>query len=89
MTVEPIAPSDLLAAAQHCTADLAPLTAGDWTVPAPGLRWDVRTTVEHLVDVLGFYMLHLAASRDRLRVDVRCHTGVPSDEVVRILTTEA
>lgn len=54
MTVEPLAPSDCWQP-RSSTAELAPLTAGDWTVPASGLDWDVRTTVEHLVDMLGFY----------------------------------
>lgn len=90
MRVQPVTPSDLLAAADHCAAALSPVSSVDWATPVPGLSWDVRTTVEHLVDVLGFYTLHLvAASRERLRVDVRCHDGVPNDEVIHILDVEA
>lgn len=90
MRTEPITPPDLLAAADHCAAALLPASTPDWARPVPGLDWDVRATVEHLVDVLGFYTLHLVAgSRERLRLDVRCHQGLTDADVVEIVTVEA
>lgn len=87
---EPITPHDLRAAADHAAATLLPAASGDWATAVPGLDWDVRATVEHLVDVLGFYTLHLvAASRQPLRLDVRCHEGLPNADVVHVVTVEA
>jgi hypothetical protein len=50
----------------------------------------VRTAVAHVVDVLGFYALHLASgSPVRLRVDVRPHDGTTSSEMLDILHAAA
>jgi hypothetical protein len=90
MTTKPITSHDLLEAADHCAAGLLRAASIGWSAPVPGLDWDVRTTIEHLVDVLGFYTLHLvAASPGRLRVDVTCHADISNDEVVHMLTIEA
>lgn len=87
---ESISPPDLVAAADHCLVLLSRSTVADWAVPVPGLEWDVRGTVEHLVDVLGFYTLHLvAASPERLRIDVRSHDGITNTEVLRLAIIEA
>lgn len=90
MTAPPIGPPDLLAACDHVVAALSNRTAADWSTPVPDLDWDVRATVEHLVDAIGFYVLHLLPpSRERLHIDVVCHDGLSNDQVLRILTTEA
>lgn len=81
-----VTPADLDATTRHCHAHLDPLVDRDWGVPVPGLDWTARTTAEHLVDVLGFYTLHLASgTARRLRIDVRCHEGCPNTEVVETL----
>jgi len=43
----------------------------------------VRTIVAHMIDVLGFYALHLASgSPVRLRVDVRPHDAMSNPEML-------
>jgi hypothetical protein len=82
--------ADLLRALAHCVTPLAELAERDWDVAVPGMAWTVRETVEHLVDTLGFYTLHLAAQTpERLRIDVRCHDGVANDVALDVLTAEA
>lgn len=90
MSTQPITSHDLLDAADHCTAALTQRSATNWSARVPGLEWPARTVIEHLVDVLGFYTLHLmAGSRERLRIDVACHAGLSEAEVLQIVATEA
>jgi hypothetical protein len=85
-----IASQDVREAAEHCVASLEPHAAADWAASVPGLAWNVRITAEHLVDLLGFYTLHLAAgSLKPLRLDVRCHDGLPNEELLAIVISEA
>lgn len=53
--------SDLRAAAAICRATLGPVADGDWTLPAHGLAWDRRATLDHTCDCLAFYAHDLAA----------------------------
>ena len=41
-------PDDLIEVAEHSVATLAPLVGGDWSLPAGGLEWTCRQTLEHL-----------------------------------------
>lgn len=85
-----IGSADLLAASDHLTDALTPTVSADWSIPAAGVTWDVRTTMEHLVDVLGFYILHLLPpSRERLPIDVACHERLPNGQVLDIIRIEA
>lgn len=89
MVSGPSTVDDLLETVDHCVAGVSPAAATEWSAPVPGLDWDVRATFEHLIDVLGFYTLHLVSgSRQQLRIDVRCHARLPNDEMLQILVTE-
>jgi hypothetical protein len=86
----PIGPADLITASDHLTDVMMPARSADWSVPAAGLTWHVRTTMEHLVDVLGFYILHLLPpSSERLPIDVACHEQLSNGQVLGIVRTEA
>lgn len=82
-------PADLLGTFEVCEGRLGALVQRDWTASVPATDWTVRATVEHLVDVVGFYTLHLLSESPRhLRVDVRCHDDVPNAAVLDILAAE-
>jgi len=77
---------DLLVAAGWVEQLLRPLVTAEWSVPAGELEWSVRQVVDHLVDVCGFYAIHLAAQSDRrLRVDVTPHPQAGNDERLDVL----
>ena len=49
----------------------------DWTVPAGDLEWDVRRTIVHIADAVGWYAATLAAqSAEPLRFDFRGAPGL-------------
>lgn len=74
----PIGSAELITASDHLTDVMMPALSADWSVPATGLIWHVRTTMEHPVDVLGFYILHLLPpGSQRLPIDVACHEQLP------------
>lgn len=54
-------PDDIGVAVRLCRATLEPLADGDWSIRAGDLEWSARQTLEHMVGVLDFYALHLAA----------------------------
>jgi hypothetical protein len=83
-------PDDLRAAARVAVGALRPLTAASWAGRAGTLEWDVRTTVAHTADALGFYAVHLAArSAQRLRFDVSAHAGAPNAAVLDVVEAAA
>lgn len=57
----PVTPDDLRVAARLCTATLRPVQDSDWSVPARGLRWSCRKTLDHLCDCLAWYAHDLGA----------------------------
>ena len=68
----------------------APFIAADWSVQAGDLAWDVRTTVAHVCDALGWYAAHLAMqSSRRLQFDFRPHPGVSNDQLLDVMTAAA
>lgn len=79
-------PAHLQQAAQVCLPALRALADRPWTVPTERLEWDVRTTVAHVADALGFYALHLAARHSgRLRFDLACHSGTPNEALIAVV----
>lgn len=81
---------DLLEAASAARSALGPTTERDWTVPAGDLVWDVRTTLTHVADALGWYAAHLAVqSRGRLRFDFRIHDDASDAELLDVLGAAA
>jgi hypothetical protein len=67
-----VKPKHLLQAASACRRALAPFVKDDWgAVQAGGLTWDVRQTVTHVCDAVGWYAAHLALrSPPRLRFEL-------------------
>lgn len=53
-------PDDLRLAARVCVEALAPAVEHDWSVRAGELEWDASATLDHLLDGLGYYAVHLA-----------------------------
>jgi hypothetical protein len=81
---------DLMEAATAARTALQPVTHRDWTIPAGDLAWDVRTTLAHVADALGWYAAHLAAqSPGRLRFDFRVHDDASNDELLDVLGAAA
>ncbi|MGH9229683.1 MAG: hypothetical protein ACRD07_13340 [Acidimicrobiales bacterium] len=69
---------------------MEPLADRDWSVPAGGLDWDVRSTLTHVCDALGWYAAHLAArSPSRQRVDLHVHEEATNREVLDVLDAAA
>jgi hypothetical protein len=85
-----VTPDDLLEAAAATHQTLAPFVARDWSVQAGDLTWDVRRTVAHVCDALGWYAAHLAMqSACRLRFDFRPHPRASNDQLLDVLTAAA
>lgn len=77
---------DVRRAAAALTAMLAENAAQDWSVRAGELEWSVAEVTEHLVDVCGFYAVHLAVgSTRRLRFDLVPHADANAAERVAVL----
>jgi hypothetical protein len=67
-----VTPKDVLEAASTTHRALVPFVGRDWSVQAGDLDWDVRKTVAHVSDALGWYAAHLALQTPRrLRFDFR------------------
>ena len=85
-----VSPADLRDAAALCRRALEPLADRDWSVAAGDLGWDVRTTLAHVSDALGWYTAHLAVNGPaRLRVDFRVHDDATNAEVLEVLVAAA
>jgi hypothetical protein len=83
-------PDDLLEAGAVSRHALAPSIARDWSVQAGDLTWDVRRTVAHVCDALGWYAARLAAqSPRRLRFDFRAHPDASNAELLDVLEAAA
>ena len=85
-----VTPSDVVDAAAICRRVLGPVMDRDWFVPAGDLAWDVRATLIHVCDAVGWYAAHLAVqARHRLRVDVRVPDDATNAEVLDVLEATA
>jgi uncharacterized protein (TIGR03083 family) len=81
---------DLLEAVSTVRSVLEPVIEEDWTIPAGDLDWDVRTTLAHTADAVGWYAAHLAVqSPRRLRFDFRVHDGASNAELLDVLDAAA
>ena len=56
----PFTTADLRSAAVVCRQTLGPVVDRVWSVPAHGLEWDCRATLDHVCDCLAFYAHDLA-----------------------------
>jgi hypothetical protein len=83
-------PDDLRLSASLATSALHPARDGDWSVPAGGLEWDCRSTLEHLLDTLLLYTAHLATRTDRaLPYLRRGDAEAPVRHLIRNITSAA
>jgi hypothetical protein len=55
-----VKPDDLNTAAALMVATLSPVMDKDWAVPAAGLEWSSRYTLDHTVNAVAGYATHLA-----------------------------
>jgi hypothetical protein len=88
--VEPLFPDDIVAAAHHVAATLAPAVDADWTVPADAVGWDVRSTVLHSISCVTCYTVDLASqatARVPVAFDVSAHAT--NGQVLRVLDAAA
>lgn len=85
-----VTPDDLVEAASACRRALEPFVDEDWATRAGELTWDVRTTITHASDAVGWYAAHLALRRaSRLRFDFRTHHDASNTEVLDVLEAAA
>jgi hypothetical protein len=83
-------PDDVLEAAAVARNALEAFADQDWAIRAGDLTWDIRTTLMHTADAVGWYAAHLAVqSRGRLRFDFRTHDDAPNTELLEVLHAAA
>jgi hypothetical protein len=87
MSFEELKPEQLLAAASSVSGALEPFVEEDWAaVPAGELTWDVRQTITHVCNAVGWYAAHLATrSTRRLRFDYLAHHDASNRELLNVL----
>ena len=79
-----------LAAASACRRALEPYVEDDWAVQAGHLAWDVRQTITHVCDAVGWFAAHLAfRSPRRLRFDFHAHRDASNAEMLDVLEAAA
>lgn len=90
MTGMVMTPDHLRQSASACRDALEPVVELDWTVQAGDLSWDVRRTVTHVIDAVGWYAAHLAVqSPRRLRFDFAAHSDASNAELLDVLEAAA
>ncbi|MEX1007729.1 MAG: maleylpyruvate isomerase N-terminal domain-containing protein [Acidimicrobiia bacterium] len=83
-------PDDIVEAANHVAATLAPATDADWSVPAGRLDWDVRTTVLHSASAVTYYSGHLASQTTTwLPLILDMAIDATNEQVLRLLPATA
>ena len=79
-----------LAAASACRRALEPYVEDDWAVQAGHLAWDVRQTITHVCEAVGWFAAHLAfRSPRRLRFDFHAHRDASNAEMLDVLEAAA
>ena len=66
-----LVPEDLLVAIAATRETLTPALEADWEVPAGGLDWTCRQTLDHIANTMIFYATHLATRARERRPPVR------------------
>ncbi|MBA2754873.1 MAG: hypothetical protein H0U40_10505 [Chloroflexia bacterium] len=90
MKVRAIEPDDLDDIAGACLVALAAGAGDDWSVPAGELDWTCRRTLDHLVDVMVFYAVHLASrATGRLPLARDGDQGVTIDDLLTLTRATA
>jgi hypothetical protein len=74
---------DVVTAAGLARDILAPHLARDWSVPAGGLDWSCRRTLDHIVDTLLLYGSYVATRATARRLPIR--NGDPGATVPELL----
>ena len=78
---------DLRSSAAICRQSLGPVADQDWAIPAHGLDWDCRYTLDHVCDCLAFYA-HDLAGRIQVVEDVARDGFASTDPAELIWTVE-
>jgi uncharacterized protein (TIGR03083 family) len=60
MATHIVTPDDLNLAASSMVTTLSPVSEKDWAIPAHGLEWSSRFTLDHTINALANYATHLA-----------------------------
>jgi hypothetical protein len=60
MATHIVSPDDVKIAAEAMLTTLTPIAEKDWAVPAAGLEWSSRYTLDHTANALSNYATHLA-----------------------------
>lgn len=84
-------PEHLGEAAYACRGALDPFVENDWSATQAGsLTWDIRQTVTHVCDAVGWYAAHLALRCPRrLRFDFLTHHDASNAEMLDVLEAAA
>ncbi len=78
--------SDLRTAVAICRQTLGPVSERDWSVPAHGLTWDCRETLDHICDSIASYVANLAG-RTTIRGEAAARDGYPRADPVKLNRT--
>ena len=90
MTLAAVTPGHLRQSASASRGALEPAVELDWSIQAGDLSWDVRGTVVHVIDAVGWYAAHLAVqSPRRLRFDFAAHRDASNRELLDVLEAAA
>lgn len=85
-----LSPDDLNTAARQMVEVLSPVTGRDWTAPADGLDWSCRYTLDHTVNALASYAMHLATRAAERRPRFRdTNDAQPVDELLTSVASAA
>lgn len=82
----PVTASDLRTAVVICRQTLGPVGDRDWAIPAHGLDWDCRETLDHVCDSIASYIANLAG-RTTVRGEAAARDGYPRAGPVKLLRT--
>jgi hypothetical protein len=66
-----LTPEDLLTTASHCANALSAELARDWSALAFDMEWSCRRTIDHIIDVMFIYAIHLASRATRFTTPLR------------------